>query len=237
MPKLLLTRPEGQNEEWQELLSERGLESITSPLLHIEHIADQSPVDNGDSYQAMIITSKQSLKSANSFKKLTLFVVGEQLAIEANKLGFANIGHIAPTAEALASFLSAQTFERPLLYLAGAITRVDIPALLAPYGIAVEMRIVYDAKASDCLSPKALEAIRNDALDGVLLFSVRSAEVFHSLARRADLQKHVSRLSAFCLSQEIADTCANQQVWRAIYAPASPGREGLLSLIAAHYGK
>lgn len=228
MPRLLLTRPDTQNKEWQPLLQAAGFETIAAPLLAIHPLF---PPTSAKKYDGLIITSRHAVTQDSSLKNLALYLVGEQVAAQAQECGFADIRHIAPTAEALAEYLRRQSFAKPLLYLSGNVTRVDLAALLAP-DIVVHKQVVYDAIAATELPPEAITAIRKQELEGVLFFSPRSAEIFLTLVRKAALP--LEKLEAFCLSEDIAAKCEGAG-WKGIFSAARPDRDTMLDLITTHY--
>ena len=58
-------------------------------------------------------------------------------------------------------------------------------------------------RAPQPVPPAAVAALREKALDGVLLYSKRSAEIFYRLAATANVD--ASHTKAFCLSAGVGD--------------------------------
>lgn len=221
MPTVLLTRTQADNQEWAELLSAQGIDSISSPLITIETLS--LPIHRDD-YDGVIITSKHALHALSAYKELPLFIVGEHTA----KLTEAkNIQLVAASAENLLSGLAARQFSRPLLYLSGETITLDLAQALAEYQITVQRKIVYRAISAQTLSPEALFALEQCRLDGIALFSSRTAEIAHDLIAPAVRRN----LHAFCFSGNIGRICKNMGDWKAIHSAKHPSRETFLELL------
>lgn len=225
MPKLLLTRPESDNEHWAKLLGSMGIETIASPLLHIEHLS--KPIDCKD-YSGIIITSKHAVIPAAECGNLPAYLIGNATAAHAKDYGFSHIAAIAPTARELLALIPAAQGEKPLLYASGEVTSVDVVKLLEERGINAKQEIVYKAIAAESLSAEAERALAQGEIDGVLLFSARTAEIFQGLTSH----RHVT---LFCLSEAIAHACAPDEQWREVLFPESPTAEALATLIHEYY--
>src|SRR6266576_2292959 len=68
----------------------------------------------------------------------------------------------------------------------------------------VETMVLYDAVPASELPDTAKDALREGTLDGVLLFSPRSAKTFATLTTEAKLEASCGRLDAFCISAATA---------------------------------
>ena len=117
-----------------------------------------------------------------------------------------------------------------LVYIAGRDRKSDLETALAIVGQAMEVVEVYEAKEAAALPRLAIDALRIGALDGVLHFSRRSAELFVALAR--DEGVSVSALTHFCLSEDVA-TPLRAAGCPAIAVASAPNEPALLDLVAA----
>lgn len=224
----LLTRPKNESLQWAEQLKCLGLKTIISPLLEINH-ANFNDVDF-TFYSGLIVTSKQALESVENVKWLPLYAVGERTSELARQKGFNDIRMVAPTAETLVEKIQTRRFAKPLLYLSGRDTQIDIPAKLGKSGIMVDQHIAYEAKAVKKLSAEAQRALSEGQIRGVTLFSTRTAEIFHSLTA---VEERV-RVEAYCFSPQIADACERLGGWRSIYTSEQPNAESFATLLTSH---
>src|SRR5262249_31202803 len=72
--------------------------------------------------------------------------------------------------------------------------------------------------------------LRADTLDGILLFSPRTAKTFVQLVGNAGLTLHCAKLVAFCISAATAEALGNLNFTRVAVAGA-PNQDAILSLI------
>ncbi|HSG94248.1 MAG TPA: uroporphyrinogen-III synthase, partial [Afifellaceae bacterium] len=91
----------------------------------------------------------------------------------------------------------------PLIYLAGKARSGDLEGRLEGIGFSVDLRVVYDMEDVGRLSDVAVDALRAGEIDGVLIYSQRSAAAFALALRAADLTP-LSGVHAFCLSDAVA---------------------------------
>ena len=95
-----------------------------------------------------------------------------------------------------------------------------------------EMRrvVLYEAYASETLGPKTAAALQSGALDGVLLFSPRTAELFCRLVTDAGLGENCRQVTAWGLSAAVAEK-ASALSWADIKVAATPDSQALLDAI------
>jgi uroporphyrinogen-III synthase len=96
----------------------------------------------------------------------------------------------------------------------------------------VETIVLYEALPVGLLPVQAANRLRSDTLDGVLLFSPRSAKLFTTLAGEAGLGSHCARLVAFCISAATAEALASLTFARVAIA-GTPNQDAILDLIPA----
>ena len=77
----------------------------------------------------------------------------------------------------------------------------------------------------------AAQALREGTLDGVLLFSPRSAKTFATLVTAAELTQACAKLSAFCISAATAAALAPLTFARVVVA-GTPNQDAMLALLA-----
>lgn len=237
MTALLLTRTEADNKEWANILAGHGILSIQSPLLDITY--SPLPPLNSHDFSGVIITSKHAVQAFTqldpSFNALPVYMVGELATEQAKKAGVENIAVTTKDVEELITHLIHKSFAKPLLYLAGEFTQVNVVARLASHRISVEQVQAYKAHAANELSPQALHAIKNNDLQGILFFSQRTAEIFHGLTKTAQVEPLLKDFTAFCFSEKIGQICASHAIWQNILFPVDSTREEFTLLLSKHY--
>jgi uroporphyrinogen-III synthase len=207
--KLLVTRPEPDGERIAAALRARGHAVWLAPLTRIEPLVpDLGP----GPWAAVLITSANAAAAVEihpcrqEVTALPLLAVGARSAQAARRAGFADVAVAGGNAKHLIALAAARYrgTARPLLYLAGADRATDLVADLAAAAVPVEMHVVYQAIAAPNLSPAVAEALAAGALDGVLHFSRRSAEIYLQAAAKTGLGGAALEPMHFCLSARIA---------------------------------
>jgi uroporphyrinogen-III synthase len=117
-----------------------------------------------------------------------------------------------------------------LLHAAGAETAGRLRQALQAKGFTVETTVLYDAVPVAALPEKALAALQDRTLGGVLLFSPRSAKTFATLTTEAKLGAACETLDAYCISAATAAALTPLTFARVSVAGA-PNQEAILALI------
>ena len=102
---------------------------------------------------------------------------------------------------------------------------------LSERGFTLRRETLYTAERAAALSDAAVAALRQGAIDAVLLFSPRTAGSFVTLAARAGVTADLARVRALCLSAAVAEA-AGTVAWRALDVAVRPDQEALLALVA-----
>ena len=167
-----------------------------------------------------------------AWRNLPVFAVGPQTAAAAQAAGFARIRQAGGDVAALAALIARHKEEAaPIFCIAGRDRAGDLAALLDEKAVAAIRGVLYRADAAHAFSDAAAAALRDAAepVDGVLLYSRRSAVIFLSLYET--LSPHQApRPTAFCLSQPIAE--AMRAAGFQAVAPRQAESEALLALLA-----
>jgi uroporphyrinogen-III synthase len=176
-----------------------------SPVIEIVPTGLPLPTDEFD---ALIVSSAQVFKflsqeDAQRLWPLPLFCVGSRSAVAALRRGFPPAVIIAPDAKTLTPQIAAK-FSPPIgfLYLAGEDRKPDLEADLAAAQFDVTVHEIYRADPAEKLSAAAFAAIDDRAVDAILHYSRRSAELFLGLT--ADAQLDVTSCAHVCLSADCA---------------------------------
>ena len=236
--RLLVTRPAEDAEPLAAALRGLGAEVAVEPLLEI--IPRPGPPLDLAGVQAVLMTSANGARAfaaRNRDRALKVLAVGDASAREARALGFADVESASGDVAALAALCRARLDPQKgtVLHVAGSHVAGDLAGLLKDAGFSCRREMLYESRAVDALSAATAAALRDGTLDGVLFFSPRTAESFVVLAGRAGLADSLGRLTAFCLSSQVADK-ARAASWGKIVVARSPDQDSLLRAIGAEQG-
>jgi uroporphyrinogen-III synthase len=236
--RLLVTRPLDDAQALADRLEAGGHEALVEPLLTIApDLAAPLPLDGA---RALLFTSANGVRAfalRSPRRDLPVFAVGAATAAAARAIGFAAVDEAAGDVEALASLVAARLApgDAPLVHVAGKVVAGDLAGRLEQRGFAVRRATLYDAVPAPRLSVAARAAVEGATLDGVLLFSPRTAAVLVSLLDDPALRAAAGRLTLFALSQAVADAAAPLP-WRRVLVAARPDEEALLALVERETG-
>lgn len=235
MTAWLVTRPETDALPVARTLEARGDSVIVAPLMTI---VDHTPTgfDGGDAAGFLLTSANgaRALSRTAARRDLPVFAVGDGTAAAAREGGFSDVASAGGAVEDLAALVASSLPPSfgPLLHVAGTHLAGDLAALLGEQGFTVRREQFYEARGVEALPAAAAEALRDRAVDGVLLFSPRTAEVFVTLVGRAGLGGALQPLSALCLSAAVARRLDDRAWGRIVIAPR-PDIAGMLSLVDA----
>jgi uroporphyrinogen-III synthase len=231
--RVLVTRPQDDATEIAQELKARGHQALIAPLLEIRF--RDGPEISLDGVQAVLATSANGVRALarrTSRRDVPVFVVGPQSAAAARDLGFAHVRNADGDAIALAVAASrwASPASGALLHAAGEQTKGGLVAELRQKGFDVRSHTLYEAVAAGALPEAAAQALRNNQVDAVLLFSPRSARVFASCVDAAGLQDACGALLAVCISAATAEALAGLHL-REIRVAGAPNQEAVLAAL------
>jgi uroporphyrinogen-III synthase len=211
--RLLLTRPRHDSEALAPKLQNLGHEPICVPLIDI---VARSPIELPDvNFQSVVLSSANAARAIaghthiDRISERPAFAVGEQSAAAARQAGFRHVEAAGGSAAALADILidRLNPVDGAVLYLSGADIAGDLAGRMTQTGFTVMRVVLYDAIAASRLPPDTIEAIRGETLDGVLLYSPRTAAIWRDLVDSASLMP--GRLIHYCLSANVAAALAS----------------------------
>ena len=157
--------------------------------------------------KGLAFTSANGVRAFQPFaapaRHLPAYGVGPQTAAALSAAGFSNVHIAGGDVTSLARTITDDCPEGPVLHISGRDQAGDLAATLKAAGCEARRAVLYEARAATELPPAALTALRDNALDGVILYSKRSAEIFYRLAGAANLDASLPQ--AFCLSAGVAE--------------------------------
>jgi uroporphyrinogen-III synthase len=234
--KLLVTRPEPDNQRTAATLRMLGHDVLLAPMLRIEAVAG---ADLGaPPWAAVLLTSANGARALAAHARraellaLPLLAVGRASADAARDAGFADVVSADGDADDLAR-LAASRFagsQVPLLYAAGEDRSGDLAGALSAKGIAVRTVVVYRAAGAAEFSPEVRAALVHGGLDGVLHFSRRSVESYVACSR--NMQRDALAPVHYCLSARAAEPLRLAGAAR-IEVAVHPDEAGLFALISS----
>jgi len=163
---------------------------------------------------------------------LPALCVGDATAREALALGFETVKSAAGDVGALAA-LATQELDPAagaLLHPAGSKVAGDLAAMVQTAGFTYRREVLYQAIKADSLPVDALQALTAGEVDAVVLYSPRTGAAFARLVDKAAVAEHLKIVSAYCLSDAVADRIQDL-AWRNIYIAAQPDQASLLALL------
>jgi len=232
--RLLVTRPEPDNERTAAALRVRGHEVMLAPLLRVDTIADAEL--GAGPWAAILITSANGARAIakharhRELASLPVLAVGEASAAAARSAGFNDVTSADGDGGDLAR-LAASRFARsalPLIYLAGEERARDLAGEVAMAGLKVTTAVVYRTVKEAAFPHQVSEALGAGAIDGVLHFSRRSAESYLDCAR--DAPGPALKPVHYCLSARAAEPLVSGGAAR-IRVAEHPDEASLLALV------
>jgi len=232
--QLLVTRPLPDALETAKRLKDLGHEALVQPLLRI--VFAPAPRELATP-AALLITSRNALRAvltwpqAALWRDVPLFAVGKATAREATAAGFTDVrtggGDAAALADAVKESLSPEL--GTLLYPAARHRTGGLSEALSAAGYTVTIVESYRAEAATQFDATVKRALIQQTLDGVLLYSPRTAEAFRTAVTKAGLLDRVTGLTFYALSAQIGgalDGLDAEVLW-----PERPEEALLLGLI------
>lgn len=233
--RVLITRPREDAEPLARALAGRGIRSLIAPMLEIVSVA--GPPVGLDRVQALLATSANGVRAFAqrvTRRDLPLYAVGPATAEAARLAGFSRVHVAGGDVASLAARVSAEVDPEAgtLLHMAGTTVAGDLAGALGAAGYTVRREVLYKARRARALPPEAVATLSAGAIDGVVLYSPRTARTFADLVDRAGLAPALAGVIAFCLSPAVADAAACLRCGRTVVA-GEPRGDAMVDVIAA----
>ena len=231
--RVLLTRPHFDSLELAATLRTHGIATTVEPLLKIQYI--NGPALDMSGVKALLVTSANGLRAfvnRSDERSVPIYAVGDATAHEAAIAGFKLVSSAAGTVSDLANLVieSVKPGEGSLLHPAGTIVAGDLAGRLTRHGHVYRREVLYSAEATSVLSVELRNDMASGAIDGVLLYSPRTAGIFVQLVEEAGLHASLRQMTAFCLSPAVAEVIA-AITWGRIIIAAQPEQSKLLEML------
>lgn len=225
-----ITRPESDGNSLQEQLAAKGIASIVSPVLRIV----DRPTTLTKKPDAFLLTSRHAARALPTvWRDVPVYCVGRATADIAEARGYTRLRYGEGD---LLSLLPLLVKELPvgahLLHLSGAETRFHTLPLPPEHPLNVTREIIYEAEPETALVPELRIALANGKIDGIVLFSPRSASLACQLLKQEEFTDAAPHIDAFCLSLAVAEAAAALP-WRSLKTCHRPSKQAMLALVTA----
>jgi uroporphyrinogen-III synthase len=215
----------------------RGHEALIEPLIMVS-FDEGDPIDL-EGVQALIATSRNGLRALatrsviQGARALPVFAVGPGTAATAHALGFERVVAGSTNARELVTLVTeqAEVNAGPLLHLAGDTLAFDFTPELKRLGFRVVRPIVYRTVPASQFSESTVQRMHRHLIDGVLLLSPRTAEIYATLVNKHGLIAVSRNVVHFCLSAAVANRLAPLGNAK-IEVAAHPTLQEMLALVA-----
>lgn len=233
--KLLITRPAEDADRLVAQLQKISVTCHLSPLMSIT--PHEAALPDPATLGGLAFTSVNGLRALMrqatnlpAWQALPTYCVGPQSAMAAQQAGFHSCHQAAGDVEALAQLIGRHHDPQalPVAHISGRHLAGNLQALLTAQNIAVEKYMLYQAVAATQFDTATQTALLAGALDGVVLYSQRTAQVFLSLFQPLGAPP----LLAYCLAPAIAEMM--QAHGFESRTATTPDEAGMLALIAQH---
>src|SRR5262249_6721763 len=206
--RLLVLRPEPDASATAARLHALGHGAVVEPMLRVA--LRPEPPDLPDP-AAILFTSRNAVRAlqhwprASAWRDRLAFAVGPETAARARSAGFSEVRIGSRDAVALAALVETALAPgtRPILYPAARDRAGDLEAILSARGFGMRVVEAYVAETALRLGDETVAALRNGEIDGVLVYSRRTAETFRDLTRAAGFDR-LPAIVLYALSEAVA---------------------------------
>lgn len=227
--RLLLTRPEPECSRSAELLMALGHDVVKAPML--KPVSCAPPVFRLDNVTMIAVTSARaacclmSHPQREEFSRLRGFAVGDTTAATLRELGVASVRSAQGDVHALADLIGREKINGTVFYPSAVDRAVSLENLLANQGISCVAHDVYRMEMCAELPADTLLLLRQGRLDGVLIYSRRTAQAFLLALKQAGLEHCLQYLRIYGIS-----AAAIQDFPEGVYAK-QPTEKALFDLV------
>jgi uroporphyrinogen-III synthase len=232
--RVLLTRPRPDAEALAVRIRALGHTATIEPLIDIAY-ADGPDLDL-QGVHALVFTSTNGARAAarrTRERTRLVLAVGPTTAAQAKNLGFTNVSESpGEGVDGLAHHIrsTVKPSDGTLLHATGTVTAGNLTQALSPQGFVVRMERVYEASAAKDLSGALTTELNAGLIDGAMFFSARTAVLFATLVRDANLAPTCAGIRGFALSRPVANALA-PLAFRDIQIARAPAAEAMLELL------
>ena len=232
--RALVTRPADDAAETAARLRTMGIEPVVAPVTRIERV--KSETLDLDGTQAILATSGngvRALAGATAHRDIPLLAVGDSTAAVAREAGFRSVASADGASEDLVKLATAMLDPASgrLVHAAGEAAGDALCRALAARGFEAAPAVLYRAVPLP-LSAGARQLLAAGGIAFALFLSAGAARVFADLLRDERAERWCGPMTAFCLSEQVAEAAAALP-WGTIRRAARPDMPSLLAAVGA----
>lgn len=230
--RALVTRPAEDAADTAARLEAIGIEPVVAPVTVIERIA-RGPLDL-DGVQALLATSRngvRALADATAVRDILLLAVGDSTAALARAAGFRSVASAGGASEDLVRLAGSMLDPAcgRLIHAAGEAAGNTLCQALAARDFEAAPAVLYRA-VPVALPERARNLLASGGIAFAVFLSAGAAFAFAELLREEQAEQWCGRMTAICLSDQVAEAAAALP-WRAIRRAARPDLPSLLAAI------
>lgn len=236
MTRLLLTRPEEDSIGLRDALTDMGVDSVIAPLMQIANIP--GPDIDTATLQGFLVTSAngvRALAARTNNRDLPVYAVGDATARAARDIGFGSVTSASGDVDDLAILVihACDPGDGAFYHAVGTVTAGDLSGRLTAARFEMVREKIYEAKTVDQLPANAAMALASGSIDGVVIYSPRTAQTFVERVAAAGLIMILAEVQLFALSENVRDAAGN--AWDETIVAEMPTQESLLNAIRTCY--
>ena len=240
--QLIVTRPETDAAHLVEKLASKGHQVLSAPMISIAYFDDVS-IPQAE-WQAILVTSANSVRALERLGahrpllSTPVLAVGPASTEAAQSAGFETVHNANGDLSALSQLASSmlEPGAGPLLYPSGTRISGDLKGQLEALGYACTRLPLYDAVAADGIPGNVARPIRSGQIDGVLLYSPRTAKNWASCTAKDAATDELQHVTHWCLSEAVAVALLNAWSGTAlppVQTPPEPNETSIIEAICA----
>lgn len=231
--RLLVTRQHPDGQRTAARLLAAGHEVLVQPVQETAFL----PEPEARPPAAIVVTSRNGVRALARWRQSAawhdhpLFAVGAATAEAAREAGFKQVVSANGDGAALAALIQRlfPSREGGILYPAAADRSPVLEATLRGAGYEIDTVVAYRMERLAALDPKTGDALRQKMIDGILLYSPRSADALVSLLGEAGLLTSLAGVTIFAISE--ATAAKLRGIGAGVVAAERPDEEALLRLL------
>ncbi len=212
--RVLVTRPQADQAQTLSALSTMGITGLSCPALEIEWLDYDLP---NLQWQGTIFTSRNGLRALSNseisiLRDVPLYAVGRKTEMLAQKLGFSKVYPASPDADQLSQSRLTHFIpdDGPVLYFTARHRSGNLVEELENRSIPLHVIEAYQTVSVEDWPSDIVDDIQSGQIDGVLLYSARTAKLFAAQLERYGLDKAATKLTFFCLSPAVASVLSER---------------------------
>lgn len=234
--RLLVTRPQPDADRTAARLAALGHEALVQPLLTI---AFNPPPADQERPGAILVTSQNAVRALTTWPQMRdwqaipVFAAGPATARALADAGFKDVRTGARDSGSLADIVIETYLKNagPILYPAARDRAGALAGGLFAQGYDVRTVEAYRADPVTRFDPDVRDALVRGQIDGVLLYSGRTAKTLKALAAAEGISDSLARPQYFLISRHVAGIVADLSA--RIQVAERPDEDSLLALIPA----